>query len=117
MPKINKIYAVWVYTKDLDASKNFYEEVLGFKFKKRDGDWIEFDLGETSFALLKRHHGEEITPQKTHTMLEASDLETAQKELEKKGVKFVGEIRRDSYGNILTFQDPNGHWLELFEPK
>lgn len=48
-----KIYACWIYVSDLQRSKKFYRNI-GFEIKAIDGDRIEFDLGETSFAILKR---------------------------------------------------------------
>ena len=53
--KIRKIYACWVYVSDMEQSVRFYQDI-GFtvKFVEDDGVWVEFDLGETSFALLQR---------------------------------------------------------------
>ena len=52
--KIRKIYACWVYVSDMAQSVRFYQDI-GFtvKFVEKDGAWVEFDLGETSFALLQ----------------------------------------------------------------
>ena len=60
--KPRKIYACWIYVSDLQKSKQFYQD-MGFEVKLTDGDWIEFDLGETSFAILQRpaHKGDVIT--------------------------------------------------------
>ena len=33
------------------------------------------------------------------------------------GVKLIGGVREESYGKLLTFEDPDGHWLEFFENK
>jgi len=33
------------------------------------------------------------------------------------GVKLIGDIREEPYGKLLTFEDPDGHWLEFFENK
>ena len=41
---VKKIYAVWVYVRNLAESRKFYEETIGLKFKVKDGDWVEFDL-------------------------------------------------------------------------
>ena len=51
--KVKRIYACWIYVSDLQRSKKFYRNI-GFEIKAIDGDRIEFDLGETSFAILKR---------------------------------------------------------------
>ena len=116
---IKKIYAKWVYVRDLEESKRFYEDALGLQqtFASPDGQWIEFGLGDTAFALLQwpAEKGE-LKPEKTRTMFQVGNMEQAKRQLEEKGVKIVGDIRNEDYGKLLTFEDPNGHWLELFEP-
>jgi len=111
---IKKIYAVWVYVKNLDESRKFYEDVVGLKFKFQDGDWIEFDLGSTSFAILKKDSA--VKPQKTRIMFQVDDLGKMEARLLAQNVKLI-QKRKTIYGALLTFQDPNGHWLELYEPK
>ena len=114
---IQKIYAIWVYVNDIAESRTFYEHVLGLRFKLQDGDWIEFDLGGTSFAILKREPGKSpLKPQKMRTMFQVKDIEKMKLTLLKHKVKLIGDIRKEKYGKLLTFEDPNGHWLELFEP-
>ena len=115
---INKIYAVWIYVKDLEESTNFYKKFLELKVKFKQKNWTEFDLGDTSFALLKKSKdkNQEVKPQKTRIMFEVDDLNQAKKRIELGGIKIIN-IREEEYGKLLTFEDPNGHWLELFEPK
>lgn len=101
--KPKKIYACWVYVSDLQKSRQFYQNI-GFKVKLTDGDWIEFNLGETSFAILKRPECKgEVVPQKTRIMFETDNIELVYEELKDKGVKTVGEIRTETYGKLLTF--------------
>ena len=81
-----------------------------------DGDWIEFDLGETSFAILKRPaHKGDVVASKTRLMFETDDIELVYEELKNRGVKTIGEIRTEPYGKLLTFEDPDGHWLEFYQ--
>ncbi len=113
---IRKIYAVWIYVKSIEESRRFYEKVVGLKLKFQEGNWVEFDLGETSFGLLERNKSEKVEPQKTRIMLQTNDIEAMEKRFKENGVKTIGEVKNESYGKLLTFEDPNGHWLELFEP-
>jgi len=114
---VKKIYAVWVYAKDLDESRKFYENVLGLKFKFQQEGWIEFDLGETSFAILQRLAEQgPLKPQKTRVMFQVDDMQAMKNILIDNHVKVMGDIRNEVYGKLLTFEDPNGHWLELYEP-
>lgn len=110
-----KIYACWVYVSDLQKSKLFYQSI-GFQVKLTDGDWIEFNLGETSFAILRRPpYKGEVRASKTRIMFETEDIELVYAELKDKGVRTVGGIRTEPYGKLLTFEDPDGHWLELYQ--
>lgn len=114
---IKKIYAVWIYVEDLKISRKFYENIIGLKVKFQQRTWVEFDLGETSFALLERHKGDALKPQKTRIMFEVEAIEVFKKRLEQNKVKIIKDVREESYGKIFTFEDPNGHWLEVFEKK
>ncbi len=115
---ILRIYAVWVYVSDLQRSVDFYSNCIGLSEKYREGDWIEFDLGTTSFAILKRPEEKgAVTPSKTRMMLETKDIVAFYRNLLAKGVKCIGEIREETYGFLLTIEDPDGHWLELFQNK
>ena len=49
-------------------------------------------------------------------MFEVNDIEEMRRHLVSLGVKLIGDIREEPYGKLLTFEDPDGHWLEFFEP-
>ena len=110
---VTKMYAAWVPVRSLQESRKFYEHSLGLTFKLQDEHWIEFDLHGTSLGLL---HQEQVEPCKSHIMLQVDNLQQMHQELTKQGVRIVGKIRIEPYGKILTIEDPNGHWLELFQP-
>lgn len=114
---IEKIYATWVYVSDIDQSLDFYQNKLELTVKETDGDWIEFDLGESSFAILKRPSEKgKVIPQKTRIMFKVKDILKCKQSLIKTNIKLIGDIRNEPYGKLLTFEDPDGHWLELYEP-
>ena len=50
-------------------------------------------------------------------MFEVNDIEKMRRYLISLGVKLNGGIREEAYGKLLTFEDPDGHWLEFFENK
>ena len=116
--KINKIYACWVYVSNLEKSIRFYQDI-GFELKFIDGNaWAEFDMGETSFALLQRPAEKgAVRPAKTRIMFEVNDIEKIRQQLISLSVKLIGGVREETYGKLLTFEDPDGHWLEFFENK
>ena len=103
---------------DLEKSIRFYQNI-GFELKFIDGNaWAEFDMGETSFALLQRPAEKgAVRPAKTRIMFEVNDIEKIRQQLISLGVKLIGGVREEPYGKLLTFEDPDGHWLEFFENK
>lgn len=112
---IKKIYACWVYVSDLEVSKIFFERI-GFVIKFQERDWVEFNLGATSFAILKRPAEKgAVKPQKSRIMFEVENIEVIYQELIYKEVPIIGEIRYETYGKLLTFEDPDGNWFEFFE--
>ncbi len=115
--KIRKIYACWVYVSDMEQSVRFYRDIcFPVKFVEDDGVWVEFDLGETSFALLQRPEEKgKVQPRKTRIMFEVERIEEMRDHLISLGVKLIGDIKKEPYGKLLTFEDPDGHWLEFFE--
>lgn len=48
-------------------------------------------------------------------MFEVEDIELVRDELKSKNVKIIGNIREEPYGKLLTFEDPDGHWLEFYQ--
>lgn len=82
--KIKRIYACWIYVSDLQRSQEFYRNI-GFDIKVVDGDWIEFALGETSFAILKRRRAKVKSLRvKQGLCLRVEDNELARDELKSK---------------------------------
>lgn len=117
MQAVQKIYAVWVYVNDAGKSRAFYEQVLGVKPRFQDNGWIEFNTGETTFAILERPKEKgRLKPAKTRIMFQVADVRKKEKELQKQGVKIVNKMD-EPYGIIVTFQDLDGNWLEFYEPK
>lgn len=117
MKAIQKIYAVWAYVSNVEKSKNFYQTVLGVEPKLEDGGWIEFDTGETVFAILERPKEKgAVKPQKMRIMFQVANIRKAEQALQDLKVRIIRKSA-ESYGTLLTFEDPDGHWLEFYEPR
>ncbi|MDR1182012.1 MAG: VOC family protein [Bacteroidales bacterium] len=115
---INHIYAAWIYVSDLSQSIDFYQNKIGLKIKLQFKNWVEFDLGVTSFAILKRPPEKgKVVPTKTRIMFEAKDIREFYDMAVSEKIKLIGEIRNEEYGELLTFEDPDGHWLEVYQDK
>lgn len=113
---ITGMYAKWVYVSDLEKSLAFYRDLLGLSIKFQNSGWVEFDIGEkTSFAILLKERGV-VASEKMRIMFTTNNVQKAVDKLSQAGVILPKGIREESYGKLLTVQDPDGHWFELFEP-
>lgn len=111
--QITKLDFVGVPSTDSDRSRTFYLETLGLR--PDDKADYEFWLGETCFAIWEPEKmGMPFAPQKNaHIALHVEDIEAAKKELEEKGVEFMGEIIDNPVCRMALFTDPDGNDLML----
>jgi catechol 2,3-dioxygenase-like lactoylglutathione lyase family enzyme len=106
------------------ALKNWYERVLGAKPVWDNGQnpptclislanmWFEIYQAEAPLAA----RGHNKLAGFRHLALRVPSLAAAKAELEKRGVKFTGEVRPAAGGGkILFFEDGEGNLLHLVE--
>jgi catechol 2,3-dioxygenase-like lactoylglutathione lyase family enzyme len=109
---------VTVPTKDLDAARRFYGEVLGLEPGKlwRDADPMgaEYETGTLTIALLDSDKlGIEYRPTNNPIALHVDDVEAARAELESRGVAFNRDTMDSGVCHMAYFQDPDGNALML----
>jgi predicted enzyme related to lactoylglutathione lyase len=104
----------------LDRSIPWYEDLLGFKLLYRADEvaWCEFSthIGKVTVGLSQV----ETVPQGGGATLTwgVADVEAAQRELKKKGIRMDGDIMRvPGMVNLVTFYDPDGNTMMLFDQK
>jgi glyoxylase I family protein len=104
--------------------KNWYERILGAKLVFDNGEnppaylislgniWFEIYAAET---LLPGRGNNQLAGFR-HLALRVDLLDAAKSELEKRGVKFTGEIRpAGGGGRVLFFEDCEGNLLHFVE--
>lgn len=110
---VKKINMVILMQTDLDAAVNFYKN-LGFKqvFYSK-GNWAEFTVGGMKVGLCPSE--EEPLFGHTGIVLEVDDLETIYKD--NQGIiEFVDKPYEADHGMLVSFKDPGGNVLDLYEP-
>ena len=110
---IGKVDTVGVPSQDTKRSREFYVETLGLR--PDEHAWNEFWIGDTCFAIWEpERFGGEFAPQ-SHgiALLHVDDVEAARRELEAKGVTFVGETFDSGVCNMAVFTDPDGNPMVL----
>jgi catechol 2,3-dioxygenase-like lactoylglutathione lyase family enzyme len=104
---------VAVPSRDAERSRAFYVETLGLR--PDDKARFEFWVGETCFGIWEPERmGGTFAPQKNaHWALHVDDVAEARRELEGKGVEFVGDVLDTGVCHMAFFADPDGNDLML----
>jgi catechol 2,3-dioxygenase-like lactoylglutathione lyase family enzyme len=104
-------------TKDWEKAKEFYTEVLGLPFGKQWGDMPagEFETGTVTLAVMQSDaFGQEFKPHSGAPFaFQVDDVEAARKELESKGIEFMGDTIDSGVCHQAIFKDPDGNMLDL----
>jgi catechol 2,3-dioxygenase-like lactoylglutathione lyase family enzyme len=111
--EITKLDFVGVPSTDADRSREFYVEKLGLR-PDPNGKY-EFWVGQTCFGIWEPARlGMEFQASKNaHPALHVDDVAAARKDLEAKGVEFLGETLDTGVCHMALFTDPDGNDLML----
>lgn len=113
-----------LYVSDFDQAYTFYKDVLQLSVKMQQGTYVEFDTGQTTFAINTRDSVREeiglIVPhetEKTATFEVAFTVEDVAQTtdiLRAKGVQIVKEPVTKPWGQTVAYiVDPDGHYIEI----
>jgi hypothetical protein len=100
-----------IYSKDADADRAFFQDVLGFGSVDAGQGWLIFALPGAEVAV---HPGEQNDRHEMYLMCD--DLTAEMAALETKGASF-GEIREERWGRRTSVSLPGGGEIGLYEPK
>lgn len=109
-PGINGAHLV-IYSKDADADRAFFRDILGFKYVDADGGWLIFRLPPTEAAF---HPDENSNGHELYLMCD--NLREQMTELRSKGVK-CSNIVEARWGSITKIRLPSGGEIGLYQPK
>jgi len=111
---------VSVPTRDLDAARAFYGEVLGLEAGKvwqgsrPDALGAEFETGTVTLALIVAERlGIPFQASTTPIALQVEDVAAARADLAARGVEFQGDIIDSGVCHMAPFSDPDGNALML----
>src|SRR6266508_1898564 len=118
---------VGIFVRDVEKSRKFYTEILGFKVSDINEQGIVFlrcgnDHHDTVLVPLPRADGQASSQERREVQQIAyevdrvEDLREALKYLQEKGVPIVTGLRQRGPGNDKTidFLDPDGNVIQLF---
>ena len=109
---------VCIPTRDLDAARAFYGEVLGLPLAKTWGEenpvGAEFETGTLTLALVDSDRLRMEYRTHTHPIaFRVDDVHAARAELEARGVEFFGDIIDSGVCHMANSRDPDGNTLML----
>jgi catechol 2,3-dioxygenase-like lactoylglutathione lyase family enzyme len=107
---------ITVATRDFDAARAFYGDVLGLRRSKQWGSMpaIEFETGNLTIAVMQSDaFGLEFRANNHPIELRVDDFEAARRELESRGIEFKGDTIDSGVCLQAFFNDPDGNALAI----
>jgi predicted enzyme related to lactoylglutathione lyase len=111
-----KLTHFWLYVKDAQRSIQFYRDVLGFDVIQTFPDGALLKAGDIQLGIHREEGDRKSQPGGMSIVLYTSDIKRDYEILLRSGVKFLSEVQRQPYGQIASFNDPDGYLLELWQP-
>jgi glyoxylase I family protein len=113
---IKGIGGIFWRTKNLDAIKKWYSEVLQIKIDNWNGTIIKpHSENETIFSFFAEDDGYFPTEQQVMLNFQVDNLDETIKHLEQIGVPLVKEKEISEFGKFTWIKDPEGRLIELWE--
>ena len=101
-----------VYSRDADADRAFFRDVLGFPSVDSGGGWLIFALPPAELAAHPADAGG-----RHELYLMCDEIESTVAELQAKGVEFTAPVSDQGFGLLTSLKLPGGGELGLYEPR
>jgi predicted enzyme related to lactoylglutathione lyase len=108
---ITGVHAI-IFTKEPDAARAFFSDVLGLPSVDAGGGWLIFALPP---AELAAHPADAGGHHELYLMCD--DIHATVEELARKGVEITGPISDEGFGLMTAIRMPGGDELGLYEPR
>ncbi|HEX4654140.1 MAG TPA: VOC family protein [Mycobacteriales bacterium] len=103
---------VILFSRDPEADRSFFADVLGLSHVDAGGGWLIFALPPAEAAI----HPTEGPP--SHELyFVCDDVEATTDELRAKGVEFTVPISEERWGRLTKFRLPGGGEVGMYEPR
>ena len=106
---------VIVYSKDAEADRAFFRDVLGFKSVDAGHGWLIFALPPAEAAFHPDERPDE-EKDRHELYLMCDDLKVEISALRKKGVT-CSDVHNERWGSITRIKLPGGGQIGLYQPK
>jgi catechol 2,3-dioxygenase-like lactoylglutathione lyase family enzyme len=103
---------VILFSRDAEADRAFFADVLGQPFVDAGGGWLIFKLPPAEVAM---HPADGADGHELY--FTCDDVEATVRDLQVKGVEFTQDISEEQWGRVTRFRLPGGSELGLYEPR
>lgn len=111
---IGKLTTIVLIVKDMDRSVAFYRDVVGLTVEMHTPFWSSLSAGNISLGLHPESNHAKVAPGMGCTFgFEVGDIQATVLELKSKGVPMQLEPKRESFGWLAAFTDPDGYSVQL----
>jgi len=108
---VRGVHAI-VYSRDADADRAFFRDVLGWPYVDAHGGWLIFAQPPAELAV---HPTEDAGHHELFLMCD--DVRATAEELARKGVALSRPISEQGFGLLTSIRLPGGGELGLYEPR
>jgi catechol 2,3-dioxygenase-like lactoylglutathione lyase family enzyme len=108
---INGAHAI-IFSRDADADRAFFKDVLGLPSVDAGGGWLIFALPPSEVAVHPDERGG-----RHELYLLCANIETTVKELQSKGIQVESPPHDERWGRLVTIRLPGGGELGIYQPK
>jgi predicted enzyme related to lactoylglutathione lyase len=102
---------------DLAASRRFYDTVLQMSGTPMTDDWIEYVIGDTTFAITRTDTDHPVPVSGALIAFEVSDLAAEVARLREDSVQFRGDIVETAVCRFILAVDPDGSEFLIHQRK
>lgn len=111
---IGKLSTIALIVRDMDRSIAFYRDIVGLKVQLQTPYWSSMDAGNIIIGLHPESEHSKVAPGGGWNVgFEVSDIQNTAEELKAKGVRFLVEPKREDFGWLGVFADPDGYSIVL----
>ncbi len=113
----NSLYAVIFYTKDIEESKKFYLETLGFTLVSDQGNYVAFkaNVNDRTCLAVNMANTPEKVPGRQTVILKTENIEKIYQALLDKKATITKGLQEASWGKTFALADPDGNKIEVME--
>lgn len=101
-----------IFTKDAEAARAFFRDVLEFPWVNAGDGWLVFALPPTEVGL---HPEDGDRDHELHLLCD--DLRATVARLQAKGVKLIEPIHEEEWGIATRIEVPGDAWIGIYQPK